>query len=111
MMASETDSPILSKAQLKEQKKAEHERVREITRRKTAQTSWPHHIVFANEKGGTGKSTTAIHVAVALSFLGHKVAIIDLGPAPAHQLSLFGESLQHNGAAESIAGLPRFCGV
>lgn len=80
MMASETDSPILSKAQLKEQKKAEHERVREITRRKTAQTSWPHHIVFANEKGGTGKSTTAIHVAVALSFLGHKVAIIDPNP-------------------------------
>ena len=39
-----------------------------------------HHIVFANEKGGTGKSTTAVHVAVALAYQGHKVAIIDLDP-------------------------------
>lgn len=39
-----------------------------------------HHIVFANEKGGTGKSTTAVHVAVALAYQGHKVALIDLDP-------------------------------
>ncbi len=39
-----------------------------------------HHIVFANEKGGTGKSTTAVHIAVALAYQGHKVAIIDLDP-------------------------------
>ena len=38
----------------------------------------PHQIVFANEKGGTGKSTTAVHVAVALSYQGAKVAAIDL---------------------------------
>lgn len=37
-----------------------------------------HHIVFANEKGGTGKSTTAVHVAVALAARGEKVACIDL---------------------------------
>ncbi|MES2699035.1 MAG: division plane positioning ATPase MipZ [Pseudomonadota bacterium] len=35
-------------------------------------------IVFANEKGGTGKSTTAVHVAVALSYQGARVAAIDL---------------------------------
>ena len=29
-----------------------------------------HRIVFANEKGGTGKSTTAVHVAVALAAAG-----------------------------------------
>lgn len=40
----------------------------------------PHHIVFANEKGGTGKSTTAVHVAMALAYQGRKVAIIDLDP-------------------------------
>lgn len=39
-----------------------------------------HHMVFANEKGGTGKSTTAVHVAVALAYQGRKVAIIDLDP-------------------------------
>ena len=39
-----------------------------------------HRIVFANEKGGTGKSTTAVHVAVALSYLGAHVTMIDLDP-------------------------------
>lgn len=38
----------------------------------------PHRIVFANEKGGTGKSTTAVHVAVALAYRGAKVAALDL---------------------------------
>jgi chromosome partitioning protein len=37
-----------------------------------------HHIVFANEKGGTGKSTTAVHVAIALAARGARVACIDL---------------------------------
>ena len=37
-----------------------------------------HRIVFANEKGGSGKSTTAIHVAVALAATGRRVAAIDL---------------------------------
>ncbi|MFC4293645.1 division plane positioning ATPase MipZ [Novosphingobium tardum] len=38
----------------------------------------PHIIVLANEKGGTGKSTTAVHVAVALAYQGANVAAIDL---------------------------------
>lgn len=38
----------------------------------------PHRIVFANEKGGTGKSTTAVHVAVALAYQGARVVAIDL---------------------------------
>ncbi|HEV2078426.1 MAG TPA: division plane positioning ATPase MipZ [Allosphingosinicella sp.] len=38
----------------------------------------PHFIVFANEKGGTGKSTTAVHSAVALTAAGRRVAAIDL---------------------------------
>jgi chromosome partitioning protein len=37
-----------------------------------------HFIVFANEKGGTGKSTTAVHSAVALAAAGRRVAAIDL---------------------------------
>ncbi|NOW44840.1 chromosome partitioning protein [Novosphingobium sp. SG751A] len=40
--------------------------------------SGPHRIVFANEKGGTGKSTTAVHIAVALAYLGARVGTIDL---------------------------------
>ncbi len=38
----------------------------------------PHWITFANEKGGTGKSTTAVHVAVALAFGGARVVAFDL---------------------------------
>jgi chromosome partitioning protein len=38
----------------------------------------PHFIVFANEKGGTGKSTTAVHTAVALAAAGRRVAALDL---------------------------------
>jgi chromosome partitioning protein len=37
-----------------------------------------HFIVFANEKGGTGKSTTAVHTAVALAATGYTVAALDL---------------------------------
>lgn len=37
-----------------------------------------HVIVFANEKGGTGKSTTAVHVAIALAVKGARVAALDL---------------------------------
>ena len=35
-------------------------------------------IVLGNEKGGTGKSTTAMHLAVALAEAGHKVGCLDL---------------------------------
>ncbi len=38
----------------------------------------PHFIVFANEKGGTGKSTTAVHTAIALAAMGSRVAALDL---------------------------------
>ena len=43
-------------------------------------SSGPHRIVFANEKGGTGKSTTAVHVAIALAYQGARVAALDLDP-------------------------------
>lgn len=37
-----------------------------------------HVIVFANQKGGVGKSTLAFHAAIALCDVGKKVAVIDL---------------------------------
>jgi len=37
-----------------------------------------HIIVVGNEKGGSGKSTTAMHVATALARLGKSVGLIDL---------------------------------
>ncbi|MBM3611153.1 MAG: ATPase [Alphaproteobacteria bacterium] len=38
----------------------------------------PYIIVLGNEKGGTGKSTTAMHVMTALLRLGYKVGSIDI---------------------------------
>ena len=37
-----------------------------------------HFIVYANEKGGTGKSTTAVHTAIALAASGYRVGALDL---------------------------------
>jgi chromosome partitioning protein len=37
-----------------------------------------HVVVLGNEKGGSGKSTTAMHIAVALLHAGQRVATVDL---------------------------------
>ena len=42
------------------------------------QAGTAHVVVLGNEKGGSGKSTTAIHIAVALLKAGQRVATIDL---------------------------------
>lgn len=38
----------------------------------------PHIIVLGNEKGGSGKSTTAMHVTIACMKMGHSVGVLDL---------------------------------
>jgi chromosome partitioning protein len=43
-----------------------------------AKPSSAHVIVIGNEKGGSGKSTVAIHVAIALLKAGQRVATVDL---------------------------------
>lgn len=44
-----------------------------------------HIIVFGNEKGGSGKSTAAMHVAIGLMRLGYRVGTLDLD---SHQATL-----------------------
>ena len=44
----------------------------------TSRATSAHVVVLGNEKGGAGKSTTAMHVAVALMNVGQRVATIDV---------------------------------
>ncbi|MFM6853893.1 MAG: division plane positioning ATPase MipZ [Sphingopyxis sp.] len=68
----------------------------------------PHIIVFANEKGGTGKSTCAVHVAVALATLGARVSGLDLD----HRQRTFHRYLENRTQTANRRGIalptPRF---
>jgi chromosome partitioning protein len=85
----------------------------------------PRIIVFGNEKGGSGKSTAAIQVAIGLVRRGHRVATLDLDvrqgtltrylanrdargglPSPAHHMiAASGESDAAAAAAADLAAL------
>ncbi len=60
-----------------------------------------HLIVIGNEKGGSGKSTTAMHLATALARVGHRVGAIDLD---VRQRS-FGRYLENRQAQMARSGL------
>lgn len=60
-----------------------------------------HIIVVGNEKGGSGKSTTSMHVATALARMGHRVGGLDLD---VRQRS-FGRYLENRAAFTKREGL------
>ena len=62
----------------------------------------PHIIVFANEKGGTGKSTTAVHVAIALAARGQRVGVLDLD----HRQRTVGRYLDNRAETVKRTGRP-----
>ncbi len=69
------------------------------TRERLLQTA--HLIVFANEKGGSGKSTTAVHTAVALAAAGRRVATLDLD----HRQRTLGRYLENRIATIKRTGI------
>lgn len=60
-----------------------------------------HIIVVGNEKGGSGKSTTCMHIATALARLGHRVGALDLD---LRQKS-FGRYIENRRAWLALSGL------
>lgn len=60
-----------------------------------------HIIVVGNEKGGSGKSTTSMHIATGLARLGHQVGALDLD---LRQRS-FGRYMENRSAYMKKAGL------
>ena len=60
----------------------------------------PYTVVTGNEKGGTGKSTTALHITIALMKRGFQVGTIDLDP---HQGTL--THFLENRASQAATGM------
>lgn len=61
-----------------------------------------HTIVLASAKGGTGKTTCALNLAVALAERGHAILLVDLDPQGSIGLALAKKDTEWRGLAEYL---------
>ncbi len=66
-------------------------------------------IAFCNRKGGSGKTTTSVHVAAGLALMGHRVLLVDTDPQAHATLWLTLETGQNQGLYEVLTGQVGAC--